>query len=730
MKKYVAKVYREGSLLTTWENELISDFSYTQAINSAGSVVDLELARDPDTVGGLPPIVTKDYYFNAFMLLSGTWSSMINAFNNNEFNDAFKSGVKDDPTSTFFGEGTTAPGSNPDDIVSVRVSFKTSKIGDCDFDGIISYDGETLLTRPLATGVSSWFTLDEPTGGWTWDKVSELRATFSFTPFLASSASVFYVRLEVDTRKPTNLLGDVALNNFVDIFVYYEDSYNLITHLQEELVTDSDDVLIAEEGAPMGRRIFSGYIASFTPSYQTNTTALRLYSHGEELDNYIIFEGTDPSRLAERDTNDIGASTNYQFGGVKKVAQTFIPSESGSIEYVHAVVWLSNAMFIGQLDAELRWSIVEGTPATPGVVLGTAVQTLSQDSPILPISSVTSFTPTNGVAFTTPVDVVMGETYHIQLEQNVQSLSSEAFLIGSFQTPAGGDIYANGSLFTSNDNGTTWSNTGRDALFNVFQFTINTRVPFLSTDPSDMLRTLLDSYNSRGGLLSYTNETIIDTATNQSFTFNTNTILEGIQEVLRLTPPVGNWYWFVDMGANLVHLKPQATTPDHVFTLGKEIQAIDVQNTIEELTNDVFIQGGEDGLGKTIFRRYQDTNSINKYRRGLRIISDSRLTVLDTFETIASIEFERNASERYRTTITINDALYNIENIKLGQMIAFQGFDDYIDDLLLQVAQLNYSPNQVTLVLDSLPPSVNRNIDVIRRSLRQLESSNNPDSPS
>jgi len=73
---------------------------------------------------------------------------------------------------------------------------------------------------------------------------------------------------------------------------------------------------------------------------------------------------------------------------------------------------------------------------------------------------------------------------------------------------------------------------------------IATTVQYLSQDPSDIMRDLLDKFTARDGMLSYTYSSIDDTDTTVSYTFNTNTFLEAMRKVLELSPL--GWYFRID----------------------------------------------------------------------------------------------------------------------------------------------------------------------------------------
>ncbi len=160
-----------------------------------------------------------------------------------------------------------------------------------------------------------------------------------------------------------------------------------------------------------------------------------------------------------------------------------------------------------------------------------------------------------------------------------------------------------------------------------------------------------------------------------------------------------DWYWYVGLGDDTVYLQDKPTTASQTFILGKHIQELNLEYSIEDITNVVYFTGGEVSADVNLFKKYTDATSITNYRRGLNRITDNRVTLAASADLISNAEISREATPRYRTSITILDKVYDIEDIKLGQLVAFRNFGNYIDALTLQIVGLHYEPDKVTLQL-------------------------------
>jgi hypothetical protein len=257
-------------------------------------------------------------------------------------------------------------------------------------------------------------------------------------------------------------------------------------------------------------------------------------------------------------------------------------------------------------------------------------------------------------------------------------------------------------------------------------------VTYASQDPSNIASDLLAKFvaQSTGTYTKSTLDSIDTTGTTVSYTFRTNTYAEALQKIIELCP--SNWYYYVGLGDNILYLRERETSPKHVFILGKHIKAFDVKSNILNVVNDVIYTGGEmspdDEIDNILFRRTTATPA-SRTRRALRILNDSRVTDPTSADIIADALIAENNKIQYRSTIQIIDTTYDIEKINLGDMVGFRNFDNYIDDLLMQIVGINYTPDVVTLQLDTLPLTINKRLEDIRRNQKVLENEKDPTTP-
>lgn len=258
-----------------------------------------------------------------------------------------------------------------------------------------------------------------------------------------------------------------------------------------------------------------------------------------------------------------------------------------------------------------------------------------------------------------------------------------------------------------------------------------TTIAYNSIDPANIMRQGLDRFMAvgMGTYTKYSSTSIDNTSTVVSYTFKANTYNELAKKVVELSPE--NWYWHVDLGSNEVNLHPRASTAKHVFYLGKHIKDLNLRSSIEGVVNDVLFTGGEVTQGDpttTLYRRYKRTPGAYT-RRGLERMSDSRVTLTDSADTLAEGKIEEVNQVQYKTSVTILDMAYPIEDIEVGDTVGFRNFDNFVDDLILQIVAYTYHPDYIELQLDSLSPPVSKRLSDLKRNQETTATESVPDSP-
>jgi len=245
------------------------------------------------------------------------------------------------------------------------------------------------------------------------------------------------------------------------------------------------------------------------------------------------------------------------------------------------------------------------------------------------------------------------------------------------------------------------------------------------------------------------------TNTSISYTFKVNSILEGINKCVELSP--ANWYWYVDQGTNEIQFKKKAEYIDHTFSFEKDIIDAKFEKRIEDIINVIYFSGGDTGGGSNFYKKYTVSDSIAKYGVKSTKYSDNRVTTVATADTIANSILEVKSEPELRVTLEILDNNndmnmgYDIESIKVGDVIAVRNitqqvglstwdigrwdeaywdFNIYnLSSLQMQIQKLEYKQDSVVISASTIPLDVNKRVESINRSLEALQTLNNPTTP-
>lgn len=467
---------------------------------------------------------------------------------------------------------------------------------------------------------------------------------------------------------------------------------------------------------PNGTKKFSGEMSRFEAGYggdggQDSITILA-YSDGQDLDNLILSGSpfiADQSQTTQNTSTIVQANSH---GGYYYVGQTF--TVGSSVTNIGAIdLYVADALGSG---VDLTVSIYPNvTDANNGSgLLGSVTKTITNT-----VAGVVQF------AFVTPITITSSTQYFM----TVTTQNGLATINYSNTNP-----YSGGGMYSVDYSGTGGSPSyssvsGSDLYFKTYHNAGSTTAVYDSVDPSTgLVEPVIDSYNAQGGSIHYTSSTIDATGLSLSYTFNTSTVYDGIQKALDLSPD--GFYWYADPGSNLLYFKNASSTADIVLTKGKHLSNVTIIGTIENIKNILYFTGGLLGTGYNLFTVYRDNDSIAKYGPRLDVQTDNRVTIQATADAIGNSFIATNSSEQQQTTVTILDTTMDINLLKLGMMVGFNGFGTFVDNLILQIVHIDYSPDSATLTLGILPPRQSKNIAQITRNLIAVETIDNPSGPS
>lgn len=564
----------------------------------------------------------------------------------------------------------------------------------------------------------------------TWNDVV---TDFTYSQQINSAGSAVTVRL----ARPAdnyNEGGDVDFNNTIKVYVVDDES-------------------------PNGTLIFQGFIVNYKPIYgDQEFVEVTIMGFGATFEDYMIETG----EITDVNQNSQNANFVQVTGGNNKAGSFDVAVQSftvgAGITKLSAVEFWIGANNIADVGNSVILRLYTSQADSEGTGLSSVVGTVT-----LPITSTTA--GAYKFTFGTPLTVTPGSVLYPRLTYSATDHDPGGVGIPGYSGAMNVYYdstapYSGGALRTVNFNGVSWQAAvliSGDAYIKTYSSSGNTQSPYASTDPSAILRSIIDNYRAQGGAISYTAASIDNTNTSVTYQFNTNTVLEGVNKCLELAP-VG-WYWYIDQANNVLHFHKRASTATHKMVLGKHIRNLSVDKRIQELVNIVYFVGGLVS-GSNLFRKYILQSSVDLYGRRAIRISDNNVTNTDTAQVIANSYLSDQSQVALRIDMDIVDnggqasslLGFDLESITLGEMMSFKGFgagtggsqwdvalwdfakwDFDVTDLnsvVVQVTQVDYKPDLMHLSLSTVPPDVTKRIEDLRRNIDQLNVVNNPAAPS
>lgn len=481
------------------------------------------------------------------------------------------------------------------------------------------------------------------------------------------------------------------------------------------LIRDGNTVKIWEYGYyhPNGFLMLSGIIERHTDNFGGDTgdndVALIIYSDSQDMDNFLSYA---PPYTYTLDVSQTANNSNATLQATTAPLGYFYYGQTWTVGTGVTNLGAINLLLNGSADV----TVTVYDSAAMANVLGTTTQTISLANPTV-------------IQFGFPNPIVVAA--HSQHFFTVTVPPGESVII-YYQNTA---VYSGGTQYyvatgTGFSNG-TWIPTIGDLYFQTFSGTGTTLGTFTAADPTTgMLEPVLNDYGGRGGSVGYTASTIQATGLSLTYQLQTNTIDEVVAALLTLSP--NGFYYYVDVGANLLYFQEASETADFILTKGVHINKLSVVSTIEYIVNACYVVGGADvdNPGFNVYTYDYDAESIALYGLRLQIHTDNNITDSATAHIVGSSIVAANKDEQYQTSVTILDGTMDITELVPGKNIGFNGFGTYVDGLIAQIVTRQYTSEQVTLTLGILPKQTTIDVEKVVRGLVALQSVNNPDAPS
>ena len=492
-----------------------------------------------------------------------------------------------------------------------------------------------------------------------------------------------------------------------------------------KVVANGNDIEVWEvsDRYPNGVIVFRGYISKWRSSFKTTQTVVTIRSDGTDMNNRVygnsafVLQTSQTTNNLELEWGATGqappAGTNIGGYIIDQIGQT-VSSLSHNLSMIRLSMARGTSSTSIPASVTVTLKLYESSSPS-GYLSGTLRDTIT--------ASVSTAYPTLG-----DVDFVLSSQITLDSSKSYYwVLTSNDYV--TIATDLFGDPYANGSMMINAiplGVALYAPPSGGDMVFRLYSGAILTDAAFTATDPSDMVREGLSGY---GGLISYTASSIASTGQSLDYTFSLATMLEIVKKAREFAG--SDWYWFVDVATRVLWFQQVSATPDHVFILGTHITDLEVEATIENIINTVYVTGGPTA-GVNLLKKYTNTVSLSEDRVGLARLSDNRIVAanVDAAQKLADNTMGSHSDEEFMSPITISSQTYDITLIKPGDTIGFAGTGTFVDDLVLQASSLTRARDTLSLTVGMLPFRQEDYVAALAQGVTDQQTLDNPNTPS
>lgn len=568
---------------------------------------------------------------------------------------------------------------------------------------------------------------------------------------LQNVSSEFVLNQDINSLGPASIRITVAASGDTAYL-----PVEAITTEDEEPITTEADVVITTEGAPPnfgversmirngnlititevsdyhpnGLIVFSGKVTRWKVNFGTNddmmltaiSRSLDMINHLVRADevnsftqtnssaSYPVFLGTSPT-TEQKFAYQIGVNTTG-LTNISGVALKLGPQDPLNLPTVTVRIF---NLYAGEVPLSGEVPNLNKMN-NPFMALGEASRTL-----IFATDEDYEFT------FPIPIPIHPNGSYTVEVESTgVSGTGTKVWYTSS-------DLYPSGVINSyDNSTGTPQWNAGPtsgEAYLRIYSIPPTTRVVFQNFEPTVMLKDVLENYTVEGGIVTYTEDSIVATdKIVDEYTFSVNTIDEALDATLDMSP--SGYYYTIDPGTHVLTFKRISATADHMIMFKKHIENLNLESTIENIKNEVYFTGGDQGGGTNLFIRRVNQTSIDNFGTSIDRIGDSRVNTSGAGIQITQNYLDRNDDEAYETTVTILDTTTDITQYKPGQTVGFKGFGNMVDDLILPIVRISRPFDKVELSLGVLPLRKSKLLNDTQEAILALQTIANPDEPS
>lgn len=457
---------------------------------------------------------------------------------------------------------------------------------------------------------------------------------------------------------------------------------------------------------PNGKCMFVGKQRRWEDDDEANAVAITLYSTSYDLDNYFArgapFTYTPDQQNTAQNASVVVTAAGDKGAGWNKYGQlvTAGATNQGAI----TLKLLGTAQVTVNMYSSLNGSLIASASQAVSVGSPTDVQ----------------------FAFANLISSTVGTQYFYEV--TVGAGQSITMYYQNTEAYSGGAMY--NSNYAGGSGGGSWTPVTGDLYFITGSGNASTSGTFTSKDPStQMLAPLITDYNLRGGVMKWTVASIDATGLSLTYPFSVQTIYQAMQAILEMSP--AGFYYYIDIGAQIIYFKNASTTADFLLQKGVHINSLKLGATNEQSVNTLPFTGGEVSAGVNLYKLYTSQQSINAFGPLLKPKTDNRVKQPTTADAIGNSTLTELAGEQYFTTVkVIHTTKLDITLLTPGKTVGFRGFGSFKDQVVAQIVRREWTTGIANLTLGVLPYRQADDVAALMRELQQEQTEYNPGTPS
>jgi hypothetical protein len=183
-------------------------------------------------------------------------------------------------------------------------------------------------------------------------------------------------------------------------------------------------------------------------------------------------------------------------------------------------------------------------------------------------------------------------------------------------------------------------------------------VTHTNDDVETIFQDIVDHFQTAyaGSLISYSGSSLDTVGVNVTYTFAQKKWYEAIEDAYDLAGD--GWYWYVNE-AGVLHLHQNPTSATHLLTIGKDVEKIEVERSVENVVNDSYLNynGGTDSAA--------DATSKTNYGLRENYDDDQQITNAATAGEYTDKKVVDSKDPKTRTKVTLNSE-FAFEDINPG----------------------------------------------------------------